>query len=131
MKSGLNWLDVVFSDESMIELRPTRRILVRRPPNLGFHPLFTPKLKKVPAKKKDHLGMCQLEWLKVDDKHKVNADAYTDFLKNKVVPFRNLQDNAPAHTAQKNDGFFSRECLHIPGKLAHFMHLFRYENKEF
>ena len=30
----------------------------------------------------------------------------TDFLKNKVVPFRNLQDNAPAHTAEKNDGFF-------------------------
>ena len=51
MKSGLNWWDVIFSDESMIELRPTRRILIRRPPNLGFHPLFTPKLKKVPAKK--------------------------------------------------------------------------------
>ena len=49
-KNGLNWWNVVFSDETMIELQPTRRILVRKPPNLGFHPLFTPKFKKVPAK---------------------------------------------------------------------------------
>ena len=114
-KNGLNWWNVVFSDETMIELQPTRRILVRRPPNLGFHPLFTPKFKKVPAKKLMIWGCVRSngERLIFPIKNKVNADVYIDCLENKVLPFLNLhevfqQDNAPAHTAEKTMVFFKR-----------------------
>ena len=50
----------------MIELRPTRRILVRRQANFGFHSLFAPKYKKNASKKTDDLGMCQIAWRNVD-----------------------------------------------------------------
>ena len=89
--------------------------------SLGFT-TYSRQSSKVPAKKLMIWGCVRSngERLIFPIKNKINADAYIDCLKKKVLPFLYLyqvfqQDNAPAHAGNKDNVSFSRECFYITG----------------
>ena len=108
-----------FSNETMIELRPKCEMVVRRPYNFDFDPLFTPKIKKSASKKLMIWGCVRSnnERFIFLIKNKVDANVYIDCLKNKVLLFLNLnevsqQDNTTTHMAEKTVFFLRRMSSH-------------------
>ena len=102
--------------------------------SLGFTP-YSRQSSEVPAKKLMIWGCVRSnrERLIFPIKNKINADAYIDCLKNKVLPFLYFyqilqQDNAPAHAGKKGDVSFSKVLLHH-WKLAPTISGFEYDQK--
>lgn len=115
---GFPWKNVIFSDETMMELQPTRRIYVRRPKNKRFNQKYVLKHRLIPSKKLMLWGCIRSngEKIIVPIKNKVDASCYIQILKDHALNFLDLheifqQDNAPAHSAEKTRIFFEENAF--------------------
>ena len=106
LKPTTFWKNVIFSDETIIELSPNRRILVRRPLKSGIEEKYLCKTKKFGGKKLMLWGFISSDGRKGLAKvsGNMNAVSYVQILQENLLPNMYLgeifqQDNAPVHTA--------------------------------
>ena len=113
---GFPWKNVIFSDETMMELRPTR-IFVRRPRNKRFNQKYVLKHRLIPSKKVMLWGCIPSNGEKIIVPiKKVDASCYIHILKDHALNFLDLheifqQDNVPAHSAEKTRIFFEENAF--------------------
>ena len=117
LRLGTNILkNVVFSDETIMQLHPNRRVYVRRRPGEGFNQKLVTSSKKFGGKKVMFWGYIKFsgerDLIVVDGK--LNSRKYQTILKDNLMDNMFLgeifqQDNAPAHVSVSSSGFFSGE----------------------
>ena len=114
------WKNVVFSDETIMELHPNRRLYVRRPPGQGLNPKYTTQTVKFGGKRVMFWGYIKYSGerflTKVDGK--INSENYIQLLSQHLMDGVYLheifqQDNAPAHTSEKTRTFMSENGIQL------------------
>ena len=106
-KQPIYWKNVVFSDETIIELNPNRKIQVRRPPKSAIIPKYCSQYSKFGGKRLMFWGFIKEngEKLLVEVRGTLISVSYINVLANNLLPNMYLvemfqQDNAPCHNSQ-------------------------------
>ena len=114
------WQNVLFSDETTLELHPNKRVLVRRLPNTGMEKKNLSETRKFGGKKLMLWGFIAHDGRKCLQKvcGTINSIKYLQILQKNLLPEMFLgeklqQDNAPAHDSILSKTWFSENGLEI------------------
>ena len=117
---GSYWKNVIFSDETIMELYPKRRNYVRRPQGMALHPRYTPKTAKFGGKRLMVWGFITKNGergiFKVDGR--INSANYMNILHQYLMPNMYLgevfqHDNAPAHGSIATWNFMQESGIEV------------------
>ena len=114
------WQNVLFSDETTLELHPNKRVLVHRLPNTGLEKKNLSETRKFGGKKLMLWGFVAHDDRKCLQKvcATINSIKYLQILHESLLPEMFLgeklqQDNAPAHNSMLSKTWFSENRLEI------------------
>ena len=114
------WENVVFSDETIMELNPTRREYVRRPPGEGFNRKYISTFKKFGGKKVMFWGFIKFSGERdlIVVENKLDSGKYQTILRENLMENLFLgeifqQDNAPCHVSVSTLNFLNENGFSI------------------
>ncbi len=114
------WKNVLFSDETSIELHPNRKQYVRKPPNAKFHQKYVQPTFKFGGGKRMFWGFISWDGRKklIPVRKNITTTTYLDLLRDNLLTEMNLheifqQDNAPAHKSEQTMTWFLENGVEI------------------